>query len=41
MKKRFTEEQIIKVLAEAKTGLKEEEVCQKHGISQLTYYSRI
>ena len=39
MKKRFTEEQIIKVLEEAKTGLKVEEVCRKHGISQPTYYN--
>lgn len=39
MKKRFTEEQIIKVLEEAKTGLKIEEVCRKHGISPPTYYN--
>ena len=39
MKKRFTEEQIIKVLNEAKMGLKVEEVCRKHGISQPTYYN--
>ena len=39
MKKRFTEEQIIKVLEEAKMGLKVEEVCRKHGISQPTYYN--
>jgi putative transposase len=39
MKKRFTEEQIIKVLEEAKTGLKVEEVCRKHGISPPTYYN--
>lgn len=38
MKKRFTEEQIIKVLNEAKIGLKVEEICRKHGISQPTYY---
>ncbi len=37
MKKRFTEEQIIKVLEEAKTGLKVEEVCRKYGVSQPTY----
>ena len=40
MKKRFTEEQIIKILEEAKTGLKEEEVCRKYGISSPTYYNR-
>ena len=39
MKKRFTEEQIIKVLNEAKMGLKVEEVCRKHGVSQPTYYN--
>lgn len=39
MKKRFTEEQIIKVLEEAKTGLKVEEVCRKYGISSPTYYN--
>lgn len=39
MKKRFTEEQIIKVLNEAKMGLKVEEVCRKYGISQPTYYN--
>ncbi len=39
MKKRFTEEQIIKVLEEAKMGLKVEEVCRKYGISHPTYYN--
>lgn len=39
MKKRFTEEQIIKVLEEAKSGLKVEDLCRKHGISQPTYYN--
>jgi len=39
MKKRFTEEQIINVLNEVKTGLKVEEVCRKHGISTATYYN--
>ena len=37
MKKRFTEEQIIKVLEEVKMGLKVEEVCRKYGISHPTY----
>jgi len=31
MKKRFTEEQIIKVLNEVKSGLKVAEVCRKYG----------
>lgn len=39
MKKRFTEEQIIKVLEEATAGMKVEEVCRKHGISHPTYYN--
>lgn len=39
MKKRFTEEQIINALSEAKTGLKVEEVCRKYGISNATYYN--
>ena len=39
MKKRFTEEQIIRVLDEAKTGIKVEELCRKHSISQPTYYN--
>jgi len=39
MKKRFTEEQIVKVLEEAKTGIKVEELCRKHGISTATYYA--
>ena len=38
MKKRLTEEQIIKVLEEAKTGTKVEESCRRHGISKGTYY---
>ena len=38
MKKRFSEEQIIKILEEAKTGLKVEELCRKHGISKGTFY---
>lgn len=39
MKKRFTEEQIIKILEEGKSGIKVEELCRKHGIAQPTYYS--
>ena len=39
MKKRFTEEQIIKVLEEVKAGLKIEEACRKYGISNATYYN--
>lgn len=39
MKKRFTEEQIVRVLEEAKTGIKVDELCRKHGISTATYYA--
>jgi putative transposase len=39
MKKRFTEEQIIRILQEAETGAKVIEVCRKHGISDATYYN--
>ena len=39
MKKRFTEEQIIKVLDEVKMGLKVAEVCRKYGVSEPTYYN--
>ena len=39
MKKRFTEEQIIKVLEEVKTGLTVQELCRKHNISIPTYYA--
>lgn len=39
MKKRFTEEQIIKILEEAHTGIAIEELCRKHGIAKMTYYN--
>jgi putative transposase len=39
MKKRFTEEQIIKILEESKAGITVAEICRKHGIAQPTYYS--
>ncbi len=35
---RFTEEQIIVVLAEQERGVKTAEVCRKHGISPNTFY---
>lgn len=37
-KSRFTEEQIIAILAEQERGLKTAEVCRKHGISPNTFY---
>ena len=35
---RHTEEQIIAVLKESDAGIKAEELCRKHGISQNTLY---
>lgn len=34
MKKRFTEEQIIKFLKEADAGLPVKDLCRKHGFSE-------
>ena len=38
-KSRFSESQIIAVLKEADAGMKVEEICRKHGISNATYYN--
>ena len=38
-RKRFTEEQIIGVLKESESGVKIDELCRKHGMSQGTYYA--
>lgn len=35
-KSRFTESQIIAVLKEADAGMKVEDICRKHGISNAT-----
>jgi putative transposase len=37
-KSRFTEEQIIAILAEQERGLSTGEVCRKHAISGATFY---
>jgi putative transposase len=38
-KRRFTEEQIIRVLKESEAGAKTAELCRKHGISEATFYN--
>jgi putative transposase len=38
MKKRFTEEQIIKILKEQEAGQPTAEVCRRHGVSPATFY---
>lgn len=38
MKNRFTEEQIIKILEEGRSGMKVADLCRKHGVSNPTYY---
>ena len=39
MKKRFSEEQIIRVLKEHETGVKTSDLCRRHGISEATFYN--
>ena len=36
-KSQFTEDQIIAVLKEAEAGVKTQELCRKHGISDVTF----
>lgn len=38
-KSRFTESQIVSILKEAAAGMKVNEVCRKHGISDATFYN--
>jgi len=37
-KSRFSEEQVISILAEQEQGMATAEVCRRHGISQNTFY---
>ena len=37
-KSRFSEEQIIAILAEQERGMSTAEVCRRHGVSQGTFY---
>ena len=39
MKKRFSDEQIISILREAKAGVSARELCRKHAISIATLYT--
>lgn len=36
--KRFTEEQIIRILKEGEAGASTKDLCRRHGISDQTYY---
>ena len=38
MNRRFTDEQIIGMLKEYEAGVKAQDVCRKHGISDATFY---
>ena len=38
MKRRFTEEQIIKILKEGTSGIKVSDLVRQHGIAEQTYY---
>jgi len=38
-KKRFTEEQIVRILKEAESGRKVSDICREYGVSSPTFYS--
>lgn len=37
-RKRFSEEQIIKILKEFETGISAKEICRKYGMTEQTFY---
>ena len=37
-KRRFNEEQIVRILKEAESGIAVKELCRKHNISDVTFY---
>ena len=38
MKKRFTEEQIVRILKEAEDGMAARDVCRTHNVSEQSFY---
>ena len=38
MKKRFSEEQIVRILKEAEDGMAARDICRKHNIAEPTFY---
>lgn len=39
MKKRFTEEKIIRIIKEQESGIKVEDLCRQYNIGQSTFYA--
>jgi putative transposase len=38
MRKRFTEEHIVRILQEAQAGMSARDVCRKHNVSEQSFY---
>jgi putative transposase len=38
-KRRFNEEQIVRILKKAESGVPTKELCRKHGVSDATFYN--
>ena len=38
MKKRYSEEQIVRILKESEAGMAVRDVCRKHNVSEQTFY---